>query len=179
MGNLTDIYYADEKKRNFVGYMPLTFLADKSYISKTSCGTYMDKLEELRMVYVYKRGQGVNKSGVKVNLTNFYGRYGDKEYIDMYAEAHKDEHALLYNHNNVKAVDKRRSLTQKYNAMLSGKHYDEDTERDIYKHIEAYNKMLEKQILLCDDGDERDVLKGQLKDMSVFEVNRIYDKEAV
>lgn len=160
-----------EEKKNFVGYMPQSFLSAKAQIGMNSCITYIGILEELEMVYVYRHKVYLDENNEIARHNNNYGRFKDADLIKQYATGICDFYGELDSKQvaREREANRGRSLMQKYNCLRNGVQYDDDTKKEIYDYIHAKNILLKEMIDTCENDDLKDKLCLQLKDESVFE----------
>lgn len=117
-------------------------MADKWDLNPITVSSYINKLEDLKLIYVY-RCQCRYPDSQKV-VGHFYGRYQDRDEIEKTAEEYL---------RKIKAVpireDSRRkhqSVKKRYKAFVSGaKKYQQDPEliMELYGECESYNRMYE------------------------------------
>ena len=134
---------------NFVGYMPILYLAKISGITKSKAIDYNVLFEEMRMLYIQRSNMYTIENENIRNIRNHYGRYKDMEHIEAFAEKYYESVGILYNvAKKTKAQsDNKRSLKQKYNQMLKGKEYDAETVKEIYRYIHACNETYKQNYL--------------------------------
>ena len=142
-----------EKYNNVLGTMSQEYLANLIGISLHTSMEYTKILEQLELLYISRCSYIFkDKKGNFKRHNNIYGNYKNKEIIDDYMKVRYEMYDELHKVHTSKAANNSRSLIQKYNQMVRGHKYDNETVKDIYDYICKYNKEHSKN---C-------------KDMSVF-----------
>lgn len=146
---MTTIMKTGEKKD--VGFKSYQDMANEFSITRQTVSNYMDKLEELKIIYIYRSNDSIIYNDGKIReISNVYGEYKNKKKIIACGVQHEREYGRN-NIENVKRVNKSnakatRSASAKYNVILGdlaegGKiRYDYDECKDIYKTLLEFNK---------------------------------------
>lgn len=132
-------------KKNVVGYMPVSYIASLSRLSKSTIMKYSAELERNELLFICRTDE-----------TNCYGRFEDKELILEYA---KNSHIYVY---NATAANRKRSLMQKYNAIRSGKEYPPEEYAEVAEYIRQYNANLRRKQEMFPDDDYLSLLREEL-----------------
>ena len=86
-----------------VSNLAATYLAKLSDISYRTVLNYNEILEESKIIYVYRqRVRSVTKEGTPYTTPNIYGKYADKDWIDVKAPKflNKKRHNEVYSYKN-------------------------------------------------------------------------------
>lgn len=156
-----------ELKSNFIGFMSVEYLATISCISKSSALRYNEILEQNNIIYIHRSKFYDEVNGQIQSQTNHYGRRADAKFIYHYAQNY-----ALHQKNKVKKKsdgDLKRSMMQKYNALLRGVEYPYSEILQIQKFIQKHN---EKQKQIIAENKTKDVTRraqAALKDEAIFE----------
>lgn len=157
---------------NFVGFMPISYLAGVSNICESSASIYLSILEELQMIYVYRHTdlKWNTETNQISSFVNKYGRFKDKELIEYYAQNFES----FTNVETVKKMQKkkdanyRRSLMQKYRCLCNGHKYDEKTVLEIYSYICLKNEETREKIAKAKTEEQREFYESKLHDVTIF-----------
>ena len=86
--SIKDIRGANADVHNFVGFMTQSYLAKVSCISESSAIAYIQILEELQLLYVYRHTElkWDSETNQISSIVNKYGRYKHKDLIKCFAE---------------------------------------------------------------------------------------------
>lgn len=136
---------------------------------KETINTYLHKLEELELIYVYRHKRR-RADGTYYKLNNSYGRYEDRKQVISAALEYSE---TVETSEFIEKVD-RRSIKLRYNSYCNGSQkYMENPEETVslYQECIKYNKSLKiKPIDGTYDGQYKQ--SGEL-DLSVFPENII------
>lgn len=162
---------------NFVGFMVQSYLAEVSYISESSAITYMQILEELHLLYVYRHTElkWDSESNQISSFVNKYGRYKNRDLIKYFAENYES----FTNIETVKKMQKkkdtnyRRSIMQKYRCFCNGTMYDEETIKEMRSYVQLKNEQMLVKIESAESDEQRKKYEMLLLDESVFETKSI------
>lgn len=146
---MTTIMKTKEKKG--VGFTSYQDMANKFKITRQTVSTYMNKLEEFGIIYIYRSNDTIVYSDGKIReISNVYGDRKDKKKIIACGIQYERDYGKN-NVENIKLVNKSkakstRSASAKYNVILGdlaegGKiRYDDDECKDIYEVLLEFNK---------------------------------------
>lgn len=139
-------------------------MADLWGASKRTVNDYLDQLEKMQLIYVYRHRKR-RANGTYQKLNNSYGRYCDKDAVIAEALKYSD---TVECEDFVEKLD-RRAIKLRYNAYCNdAKKYRNnfDGEVDLCRQCLAYNKSLKyKPVEGYYDGEYK---QGELLDLSVF-----------
>lgn len=165
---------------NFVGFMPMSYLATIAGVADSVAGSYMAILERQQLLYVFRHTEykwDIEKNKIS-SFVNKYGRYKDKEYIRMYAVNYENYSCIstVSKMQKRKDANKRRSLTQKYHSMCSGKKYSEKETQEILEFMYQKNQDIKTKITEMRNRELKEyeqgilsALEAKLLDESVFD----------
>lgn len=175
------IYVDQSAKQNFVGFMTQEYLCNQIAVSYKSnfklIQQYNDVLEENKLLYVYRHTEMKRDkvTGQIKSFANHYGRYEDKDDIDIFAVNY--EKSCGANDEIVQSdkSNQRRRLSQMYNNLCYDfdrylLEYDDKTLIEIYKYIHFKNEEIEKELETATEcSTYYDTLLEKLKDEDLFD----------
>ena len=146
--NITVYLSNGEYKNGIVGNFTIDYLASKVGISKRSAIEYNKILEKEKLLYVYRQKDFIidEENNIK-SLSNIYGRYCDREYIETFANNQKEYNkSYRYTKNNQELSNNKRRFAQMYQQLLKGggKNYTEKEIISIYQYVISENKKYEQ-----------------------------------
>ena len=175
------IYVDQSTKQNFVGFMTQEYLCEQIGICYKSnfklIQQYNDVLEEYQLLYIYRHTEMKRdkKTGQIKSFTNHYGRYEDKDDIEIFALNYEKTCGIQEEIVQSDKSNQRRKLSSQYNNLC----YDFDRYVDaysdkelieIYKYIHFKNDEIEKELETAKEGTEYyDRLLDKLKDEDLFD----------
>lgn len=173
MGTLnwnTTVYLVNgEYKNGVVGNFTIDYIAEKVGISVRSAIEYNKILEKEKILYIHRQKDFVIGEENKIkSLSNVYGRYCDKEYIETFANNQKEyKQSYHYKKNNQEVTNTKRRLAQMYQQLLKGggKNYTENEILDIYHYVINENQKYER---MCKKNKCEDYLE-KIRNTSIFE----------
>ena len=136
--------YAFGGRTGFVGFMPISYIAQEAGISEQSALSYITILEDNNIIYVYRHGHTyydeVNECLKTIN--NNYGLYEDRKDIIRFGDNVSKMHGFESKTSIQRRANanRRRSLAAKYRAMCNGKAYNEIETQEIYEYINSRSK---------------------------------------
>jgi len=149
---------------NIVGNYPLKRISLLANVSEKTAYKYNAILEDLKLIYVYRYMHRPSNSDHY--QTNIYGRYCNKICIESYVINNLKFLPTDDIITHRKEVNYRRSMTQKYLAMVkNGKKYPTDVTKNVYNFIIAENEKY--QNLYESSGDETYLSK--IRDVGIFD----------
>lgn len=171
-----EVRVSGNKHNNFVGFMPIDYLAKISNISPTSAVKYNELLEKNELMYIYRSKMYDTSNGQIKTVPNCYGRVIDKECIERYAR-------IQENRRESKAKSKadakyKRSMYQKYRAFIGGTVYSKAEMLRLKAFIYNENEKNRKIIAESSNAKEVERIKAMIKDESVFDNIVFSDKKA-
>ena len=156
-----------QTKSNFVGFVSIDYLAQLSCTSKSSALRYNEILEKNDLIYIH-RAKFYDENNGQIQLqTNHYGRRADAKFIYHYAQNY-----ALHQKNKVKVksdANLKRSMMQKYNALLRGVEYPYSDILQIQGFIQNHNENQRKIIAENSSTEAVRRANAALKDESIFE----------
>lgn len=160
---------SNTSKQGVVGMFSMQFLSGLSDCLERTIIEYNKLLEENQLVYIYRAGDLViNKETGELNrLTNVYGRFEDRTYIEKFAKRRKKDKTIYrYVEKNVDSSNEKRKLAQKYNQILKGndESYSKDEIQQIYSYVLSENQRY--QNIYKKSGKE--MILNNIRDVSVF-----------
>lgn len=175
------IYVDQSTKQNFVGFMTQEYLCEQIGICYKSnfklIQQYNDVLEEYQLLYIYRHTEMKRdkKTGQIKSFANHYGRYEDKDDIEIFALNYEKTCGVQEEIVQSDKSNQRRRLSSQYNNLC----YDFDRYVDIYsdkelieiyKYIHFKNDEIEKELETAKEGTEYyDRLLDKLKDEDLFD----------
>ena len=175
------IYVDQSTKQNFVGFMTQEYLCEQIGICYKSnfklIQQYNDVLEEYQLLYIYRHTEMKRdkKTGQIKSFANHYGRYEDKDDIEIFALNYEKTCGVQEEIVQSDKSNQRRRLSSQYNNLC----YDFDRYVDIYsdeelieiyKYIHFKNGEIEKELETAKEGTEYyDRLLDKLKDEDLFD----------
>lgn len=147
VGKITVYLTNGEYKNGVVGNYTIDYIANKIGISKKTAIEYNKILEKEKLLYVYRQKDFVidEENNIK-SLSNIYGRYCDKEYIEKFANNQKKyKQSYRYKKNDQEVSNNKRRLAQMYQQLLKGrgKKYTKNEILEIYNYVISENKKYE------------------------------------
>lgn len=171
-----------ECKQNFVGFMTQEYLCDQIGVSYESNAKlirqYNSILEENQLLYIHRHTEMKRdkKTGQIKSFVNHYGRYSDKDDIDLFAANY--EKACGINEEIVQSTSSnhKRSVSAKYNNLCYdfsrySKQYSKEELIEIYKQIHHDNGLIEKEIEelnVKETSEYYDRLVSRIRDEDIF-----------
>ena len=141
-------------RTNFVGYVSQSYISTLSDINDGVAADYFKILEDAKVLYVYRHNQAIkNNDGKLKSITNHYGRFEDRAYIEQFAWEYEEN--ILG--SNTKKANTKRALMAKYNFIVSDpekniSRYTDDELVQIYKYVVSRNEK-QQEIGLTDIRD--------------------------
>jgi hypothetical protein len=134
-----------------IGYKPLKEIVKEVSISKNTILSYFNKLEELKLIYIYRPKDTIlYDNGLIREISNTYGRYRNKEKIinvgKSFARSYGFKSNKQFDTINREKCGKTSGASQKYNYILrcikNNKPipYDYNECKDIYSSMVFYNQ---------------------------------------
>lgn len=175
------IYVDQSTKQNFVGFMAQEYLCEQIGICYKSnfklIQQYNDILEEYQLLYVYRHTEMKRdkKTGQIKSFSNHYGRYEDKDDIEIFALNYEKTCGVQEEIVQSDKSNQRRRLSSQYNNLCYDFDRYVDTYSDkelieIYKYIHFKNDEIEKELETAKEGTEYyDRLLDRLKDEDLFD----------
>lgn len=154
----------DESKKGIIGDCSLKHLSKLMNISENTVINVVQKLEKLKLIYVFRSDYYWYKGNDIQIPVNIYGRFKDKEYIFTYAKQVEEE-LKQKKRSNSQDGNNGRKLFQMYYWLIKGKKYSDDEIQLIYDHIKEHNDKMNE---FYNNSDDEKYLK-KIKDMSIFE----------
>ena len=114
-----------------MGKVSLNELAHMFRLSVTKTQAIIKELINMQIICTYNRYLWF---GLDADVRDLYALYEDMEQMEEYAKRKYDDKYVP-----VQESDKRRKLTQMYNAVQNGKEYDEQTMQYLYEYIKRQN----------------------------------------
>lgn len=149
-----------------IGFTSLNKMSAATGITKKTIISYINKLEELKLIYTYHaKNTVVFTSGDIREIPSTYGKYENKEKIDRYGSEYEEKYGSEFTTSfkklNRSEMSKTKSYSQKYAYMVKcideGKQnpYEEPECKDIYTCMQSFN-------------DKSKDPKNKKKDLSIF-----------
>lgn len=155
-------------KSGIISNFPISYLAKQMDVSTKTIMDYNKALEDAKLIYVYRQNDFVlDENNSLKTLSNIYGRYEDKEYIDAFAhnqrQYNKSHRHTDENYNN---TNQKRRLAQMYQHIRKGKYddYSEDEIIAVYNYVLSENKKYEELY----DKTQYDGYLDKIRDIDVF-----------
>ena len=156
-----------------VANAPMDIISYYCGMSKKSIIKYNNRLEELKLIYIYKPRTLINVNGNISGVVNIYGRYKYKEELDKFGEENTKIYIQKYG-NGVRKISNYGDLTimsRKYMWFRRGKAYP-------IEEIECiYNAMLQVNADLAKKYKNKETYKKYKKDLSAFREYPFYREE--
>ena len=177
----TGVYKDCGIKQNFVGFMTQDYLCSLIGISHDTNSkliqTYNSVLEENKLLYIYRHTEMKRdkKTGQIKSFANHYGRYEDKDDIEIFALNYEKTCGIQEEIVQSDKSNQRRRLSSQYNNLCYDFDRYVDTYSDeelieIYKYIHFKNDEIEKELETAKEGTEYyDRLLDKLKDEDLFD----------
>lgn len=175
------IYVEQSTKQNFVGFMTQEYLCNQIGVSYKSnfklIQQYNDVLEENKLLYVYRHAEMKRDkiTGQIKSFNNHYGRYEDKDDIDIFAVNYEKTCGVNDEIVQSDKSNQRRRLSQMYNNLCCDfdrylLEYDNETLIEIYKYIHFKNEEIEKEFETATEGSTYyNSLLEKFKDEDLFD----------
>lgn len=175
------IYVDQSAKQNFVGFMTQEYLCDQIGVNYKSnfklIQQYNDVLEKNKLLYIHRHTEMKRDkvTGQIKNFSNHYGRYEDKDDIDVFAVNYEKTCGVQEEIVQSDKSNQRRRLASQYNNLCYdfdrySVEYDEKTLIEIYKYIHFKNVEIEKELETATEGSTYyDALLEKLKDEDLFD----------
>ena len=158
-----------ECKKSVVGNMTVKALSSIANISIYKVSSYMKILEDMKLIYVIHSKKYYVKDDKVIRISNIYGRYQDKEYINKYAQSLYDfKNAKTYSGQQDPAFmdsDYKRKLGQRYRKLISGIKYSRDDVEEIKNYINFENEKYKKLY----SQTQREYYLTKIRDTSIFD----------
>lgn len=175
------IYVDQSTKQNFVGFMSQEYLCGQIGVCYKSnfklIQQYNDVLEENKLLYIHRHTEMKRDkvTGQIKSFSNHYGRYEDKDDIDVFAVNYEKSCGIQEEIVQSDKSNQRRRLASQYNNLCYdfdrySVEYDDNTLIEIYKYIHFKNKEIEKELETATEGSAYyDSLLEKLKDEDLFD----------
>ena len=159
------------KKKGFVGYMPIVYIAQQAGVSEQTALSYNTILEDCQVIFIYRHGRCYvdEDTGEIRTINNHYGLFEDKDMIIKFGDEYDKMHGFepLTNIKMRAKANNRRSLAAKYRALCNGTEYTKEEAQEIYDYIHSENvklqEMIDKKVYKWEE------MVPKLRDESVFE----------
>ena len=177
----TGVYKDCGTKQNFVGFMTQEYLCSLIGISHDTNSkliqTYNSVLEENKLLYIYRHTEMKRdkKTGQIKSFANHYGRYEDKDDIEIFALNYEKTCGVEEEIVQSDKSNQRRRLSSQYNNLCYDfdryvDAYSDEELIEIYKYIHFKNDEIEKELETAKEGTEYyDRLLDKLKDEDLFD----------
>ena len=177
----TGVYKDYDTKQNFVGFMTQEYLCNLIGVSHDTNSkliqTYNSILEENKLLFIYRHTEMKRdkKTGQIKSFSNHYGRYEDKDDIEVFALNYEKTCGVNEEIVQSDKSNQRRRLSSRYNNLCYDFDRYVDTYSDkelieIYKYIHFKNDEIEKELEAAKEGTEYyDRLLDKLKDEDLFD----------
>ena len=175
------IYIDQSAKQNFVGFMTQEYLCNQIGVNYKSnfklIQQYNDVLEENKLLYIHRHTEMKRDkvTGQIKSFANHYGRYEDKDDIDVFAINYEKSCGIQEEIVQSDKSNQRRRLSQMYNNLCYDFdrylwEYDDKTLIEIYKYIHFKNDEIEKELETTIEGSAYyNSLLEKLKDEDLFD----------
>lgn len=164
-----------ECKKSVIGNMTIKALSSIANISIYKVSSYIKILEDMKLIYVIHSKKYYIKDNKVIKISNIYGRYQDKEYINKYAKSLYDfKNAKDYSGQQDPALmnsDYKRKLGQRYRKLLSGTKYSCDDVEEIKNYITFENEKYRKLY----NQTQREYYLTKIRDTSIFDSVCVFD----
>ena len=138
---------------------------------------YNDVLEENELLYIHRHTEMKRDkvTGQIKSFANHYGRYEDKDDIDVFAVNYEKSCGVQEEIVQSDKSNQRRRLASQYNNLCHdfdrySTEYDDTTLIEIYKYIHFKNEEIEKELETATEGSTYyDTLLEKLKDEDLFD----------
>ena len=159
------------KKAHVVGRYTIDTIGEQFGVSEYSVLSYNKILEDAQLLYIFRyNGYAMNKVKGLFSLPNIYGRYEDKEFVDVYGKQSLSAYDLKkYGSGYLVDSNSKRSLAQRYNQLVSGggENYTKNDILEIYDYIIKENQLWYSTYL---DKPECKWMLQKIRDVDVFEI---------
>lgn len=165
-------------KNRVVGNYTIEYLSKISKISVRSVIDYNKILENNKLIYIYRHDDFLLLNGEIRQLSNVYGRFSDREYIDIYGL----RLSQIENVHKKSGIDidanKKRRLAQIYTQIYKyhKTNYTKEQILEVYNYVLKENKRYQK---LYDDSKFDNYL-DKIRDVEVFKefdfLKEMFDK---
>lgn len=155
-------------KSGIISNLPISYFAKQMNVSTKTIMDYNKFLEEAKLIYIHRQNDFVlDENNTLKTLSNIYGRYEDKEYIDAFAYNQR-QYNKSYRHTdeNYNNANQKRRLAQMYQHICKGKYndYSEDEIIAVYNYVLLENKKYEELY----DKTQYDGYLDKTRDIDVF-----------
>jgi len=142
--------------------IPLDTMIELWNISRGTILAYTEILENLKLIYVYRQN-AIHADGTFHKLSNFYGRYEDREAVITHGNKSYINTDKIYLGKKLN----RRSISNRYRMFLKGvkKYEDQDEVFKLMRMCEQYNESTTDDYIKQCEVDGRTALL----DMDVFD----------
>lgn len=129
-----------------VGFTPYINMDDTTGISRQTISKYMDKLESLKVIHIYRASDSISIDGNVREIPNVYGDIRNKDKIISIGMNHEAQYGVSNKGKNKTNAKKTRSASAKYRVIendlkTTGEiRYSYDEMKEIYETLVAYNK---------------------------------------
>lgn len=168
-GKITVYLPNGEYKNTVVGNFTIDYLSEKAGISSRSIIEYNKLLENEELIYVYRQKDFViGEDNTIKSLSNVYGRYTDREYIDIFAKNQQQyKESYRYKKNNQEKSNRKRRLAQMYQQLIKGggKNYTDQELSEIHQYINEENQKYER---MYENTKNKDYL-NKIRSTDIFE----------
>ena len=173
---LSTIYNKNGKKYKGVGFTSIKTMAIENDHNEKTISTYIKQLVDLELIYVFKSKDFIKfEDGGIVEISTTYGRFKDKDIINILGKQHEMEYGekLKSKHTKINKTngDKTRKYSQKfkfiYDCYVAEKEnpYTYEENKEIFEVMYALNKKY---------ANER---KDRVKNLDVFREFDFYTEE--
>lgn len=135
-------------KSSIISNLPISYLAKQMNVSTKTIMDYNKSLEDAKLIYVYRQNDFIQNEDSSIkSLPNIYGRYEDKEYIEIFASnQRKHQKSYLHTYEKNNNTNQKRRLAQMYQNICKGKYtsYSEEEIIDVYNYVVSENKRYEE-----------------------------------
>jgi hypothetical protein len=145
-----------------VGFTSYEAMSEDIGISRQTISKYMDKLEELRIIYIYRSTDAICIDNIARNIPNAYGDIVNKDKILNVGRSYEENYGVNAKHIKNTKKSSSRSASIKYNILkndliTTGEiRYKKEELKEIYKTLVKHNERYEYD-------------KSLQKDLSIFE----------
>ena len=168
-GKITVMLPDGNSKSGVVSNLPISYLAKQMGVSDKTIMDYNKLLEDAKLIYVYRQNDFMlDKNNSIKSLSNIYGRYEDKEYIDTFALNQRNHNkAHRYTDKKYNDANQKRRLAQMYQNIYKGKYdnYSDDEIVSIYEYVISENNKY-KELYKTTKYDD---YLNKIRDVSVFD----------
>ena len=153
-------------KNRVVGNYTIEYLSKISKISVRAVIDYNKLLENKELIYIYRHDDFLLVNGEIRQLANVYGRFSDREYVDIYGLRISQMDGGYKKSNTDIDSNKKRRLAQIYTQIYKyhKTNYTKEQIIEVYNYVIKENKRYEK---LYDDS-KFDGYLDKIRDVDVF-----------